>query len=77
MNDRGPTRSIGLSRICYLLFALDWRWLRRRSDSPWHPRVRLYCQRRRGDWTDPLRHLWRGIDNAGAKTGHDVYWEQL
>ena len=28
----------------------DWRWLLERSDSPWYPTMRLFRQRRRGDW---------------------------
>lgn len=29
----------------------DWRWLRGRDDSPWYPTMRLFRQRRPGDWT--------------------------
>ncbi len=28
----------------------EWRWLRDRDDSPWYPTMRLFRQRRRGDW---------------------------
>lgn len=38
---------------CWLLlpcYKQDWRWLQGRSDSPWYPRMRLFRQRRRGDW---------------------------
>ncbi|HTP63426.1 MAG TPA: tetratricopeptide repeat protein [Burkholderiales bacterium] len=37
-----------------LKFAPDWRWLMDRGDCPWYPTMRLYRQRRPGDWTDPL-----------------------
>ena len=30
----------------------EWRWLRDRSDSPWYPTLRLFRQRRRGEWSD-------------------------
>jgi tetratricopeptide (TPR) repeat protein len=29
----------------------EWRWLRDRDDSPWHPTMRLFRQARRGDWS--------------------------
>lgn len=32
----------------------DWRWLLDRSDSPWYPTMRLYRQRRAGDWAEVL-----------------------
>ena len=28
----------------------DWRWLESRSDSPWYPTMRLFRQRRPGEW---------------------------
>jgi hypothetical protein len=28
----------------------DWRWLVDRTDSPWYPTMRLFRQRRSGDW---------------------------
>jgi ADP-heptose:LPS heptosyltransferase len=30
--------------------AADWRYLRNRDDSPWYPSMRLFRQKRRGDW---------------------------
>jgi hypothetical protein len=30
--------------------AADWRWLLDRSDSPWYPTMRLFRQRRPGEW---------------------------
>jgi tetratricopeptide (TPR) repeat protein len=57
----------------------DWRWLVDRADSPWYPTMRLYRQRRQGDWSDvfealaaslqaeiPLRPHHRGLGYAGS-----------
>jgi hypothetical protein len=33
-----------------LPFAADWRWMADRTDSPWYPTIRLFRQKRRGDW---------------------------
>lgn len=33
-----------------LPFAADWRWQLDREDSPWYPGMRLFRQRRPGDW---------------------------
>jgi tetratricopeptide (TPR) repeat protein len=33
-----------------LPFAPDWRWLLDRSDSPWYPTMRLFRQKKLGEW---------------------------
>ena len=35
----------------------DWRWLLDRSDSPWYPTMRLFRQRRAGDWAEVLERV--------------------
>lgn len=35
-----------------LPFNADWRWLPGREDTPWYPTVRIFWQRRVGDWSD-------------------------
>jgi tetratricopeptide (TPR) repeat protein len=35
----------------------DWRWLLHRSDSPWYPSMRLFRQRRLGDWSEVLKQI--------------------
>jgi hypothetical protein len=40
-----------------LPFAPDWRWLLDREDSPWYPTMRLFRQRKQGDWDDVFRRV--------------------
>jgi len=37
-----------------LCFAADWRWMLDREDTPWYPTMRLFRQRRRGDWAEVI-----------------------
>ncbi len=48
-----------LGRPVWMLtpYALDWRWLREREDSPWYPTMRLFRQRAPREWDDPLLRL--------------------
>jgi hypothetical protein len=35
----------------------EWRWLRDRCDSPWYPTMRLFRQRRRGNWQSVVAEI--------------------
>jgi tetratricopeptide (TPR) repeat protein len=35
----------------------DWRWLLDRQDSPWYPAVKLYRQKRAGEWREVFERL--------------------
>jgi tetratricopeptide (TPR) repeat protein len=37
--------------------AAEWRWLLERTDSPWYPTMRLFRQRRRGNWQSVVTAL--------------------
>lgn len=45
----------------------DWRWLMKRSDSPWYPSVRIFRQARPGDWAGVLKKI--AGEAATAATG--------
>jgi tetratricopeptide (TPR) repeat protein len=46
-------------------FAPDWRWLLGRNDNPWYPTMRLFRQRRAGDWN----HVVADVRSALAALG--------
>jgi hypothetical protein len=54
-----------------LHFAADWRWLLDRSDSPWYPTMRLFRQRRPGDWDGVVGDLAAALreEAAAARSG--------
>ncbi|UPK39940.1 tetratricopeptide repeat protein [Bradyrhizobium sp. 186] len=58
-----------LGRPVWMLtpYALDWRWLRDREDSPWYPTMRLFRQRRPHEWDDPLLRLSAALAVLAAK----------
>ncbi len=35
----------------------DWRWMLEREDTPWYPTLRLFRQRRRGDWEEVMTRV--------------------
>jgi tetratricopeptide (TPR) repeat protein len=45
-----------------LKYAPDWRYLLNRDDSIWYPSMRLFRQRRPGDWQGAFAGLETGID---------------
>jgi hypothetical protein len=48
-----------MGKPCWVLIQEnpDWRWMLNRSDSPWYPSLRLFRQRRLGEWKPVLDHM--------------------
>ncbi|NBQ76674.1 MAG: hypothetical protein EBU14_15225, partial [Acetobacteraceae bacterium] len=48
-----------MGRECWVMlpFNPDWRWLLDREDSPWYPTLRLFRQKRLGDWATVLQEI--------------------
>jgi tetratricopeptide (TPR) repeat protein len=55
-----------------LPFQPDWRWLLNREDSPWYPTMRLFRQRKPGDWADVFQRIDEALHQlvATQKTGN-------
>ena len=49
--------ALGLPVWLLLSYAPDFRWLLDREDSPWYPSMRLFRQRRLGDWSHLLARV--------------------
>ena len=44
-----------------LPFSPDWRWFLNRSDSPWYPSMRIYRQKKKGDWASIFKQLGKDL----------------
>ena len=57
-----------LGRPVWLLlhYAADWRWLLERDDSPWYPTMRVFRQRRPGDWAGVADRLAEALRSGAA-----------
>lgn len=42
-------------------FIADWRWGAHRQDSPWYPGIRLFRQKKPGDWTAVIRSMGNAL----------------
>jgi hypothetical protein len=49
--------ALGVPVWLALPFACDWRWLSGRDDSPWYPTMRLFRQKRWGDWDEVFERM--------------------
>lgn len=49
----------GLGIPCWLLLnaGADWRWMIDRNDSPWYPTMRLFRQKKAGDWNSVIEEV--------------------
>ncbi|HEY2411231.1 MAG TPA: tetratricopeptide repeat protein [Pirellulaceae bacterium] len=53
--------ALGLPTWTILPFAPDWRWLLRRSDTPWYPTMRLFRQKSLGDWEGAFSEIQNAL----------------
>jgi Tfp pilus assembly protein PilF len=49
--------ALGARVFLALPYSPEWRWMRDREDCPWYPTVRLFRQRRWGDWNDVFERI--------------------
>jgi hypothetical protein len=56
--------ALGLPVWVAVAFSPDWRWMLEREDTPWYPSMRLFRQRRPGDWPEVFERLAAALDEA-------------
>ena len=61
--------ALGVPVWVALPFAADWRWLSGRDDSPWYPSMRLFRQRRWGDWAEVFDRIAAELESAAQGDG--------
>lgn len=49
--------ALGQKTWTLLPFDPDWRWMNDRDDSPWYPTMRLFRQKREGDWDGVIEEV--------------------
>ncbi len=49
--------ALGVPVWTVLQFVPDWRWFLERSDSPWYPTMRLFRQKKPGDWDEVFERV--------------------
>jgi tetratricopeptide (TPR) repeat protein len=42
----------------------DWRWMLEREDTPWYPQMRLFRQKRRGDWDEVFTRMAQELEQT-------------
>jgi len=45
-----------------LPYAHDWRWMTRRTDTPWYPSMRLFRQEHLNQWDDVFQDVKQALD---------------
>lgn len=69
--DTMPAHLAGaLGRPVWVLlpFMPDWRWRMEGSTTPWYPTMRLFRQRRPGDWSGAIEQVTAALQRSGTNT---------
>jgi len=60
----------GLGRPTWLFnrHVSEWRWMRDREDSPWYPTVRIFTQKKAGDWGEVVERMVNELGGLHGKS---------
>ena len=64
--------ALGKSVWILLPFAPDFRWMLKRSDSPWYPNARLFRQSQVGDWSKVVETIQRELEQFSGLHSNGV-----
>jgi Flp pilus assembly protein TadD len=59
--------ALGVPVWVALPFVSDWRWLLDRNDSPWYPTMRLFRQKKLGDWAGVLEEIEAALRQVSSQ----------
>jgi hypothetical protein len=59
--------AMGRPAWALISFVSDWRWMQDREDSPWYPSLRLFRQKKPGDWGEVLQRVADALRALAAK----------
>ena len=59
--------ALGQQTWTLLPFNADWRWMKDRDDSPWYPTMRLFRQKRAGDWGSVVEEVSSVLSSSHKK----------
>ena len=63
--------ALGVPVWVALPFVPDWRWLLEREDSPWYPTMRLFRQKRPGEWDEVFERIAAAVgERIKSGVGH-------
>jgi hypothetical protein len=64
--------ALGKPVVILLPHAADFRWMRRRDDTPWYPTARLMRQPSFGDWDSVIARLSDELRQFGREAGPET-----
>jgi hypothetical protein len=60
--------ALGVKVWVAMPLASDWRWLVGREDTPWYPTMRLFRQRKLGEWGEVIERMAEALEElAGSR----------
>ncbi|RAR64026.1 Tfp pilus assembly protein PilF [Paraburkholderia unamae] len=59
--------AVGVPVWILLPTCTDWRWMTKRTDSPWYPSARLFRQRELGRWDEVIEEMGAALDALPPK----------